>query len=1677
MSDQNLRDFILKYPYPAFVLDAKPAVGHLGPSLKPSLSNKHFRRLLRVKNKAHALTSWLELFGSVDDVKHFTLWVFGSGGTYEESQPTFTVNLVLSWARPEYSHVKLQLIKTAVPHEVWVITSLPLSPLPPSSTPESTAAPVARQSIQLPVPVNLRIPHPRSISATPDLKSSGNRPLVIDHQDHTFHPLHTADSGVSPEMIQEHKQLFKNFPWHETALGAPETWPVALHCYTSYMLDNPYPKALWWGQEYVFIYNAAYAAMCGKKHPGMFGQTGPVAWQEIWEMIGPLADSVLNKGNVIAKQDDLLFFDKLTAAMLPEETYHSWSYVPVISDDGKIAGFLNSSFETTGRVMAERRLQCLRHLGERSALASTTEAYCQAILDVFSATQVDAPFAALYYIREEAVKDHDEMVAGRSKKPLISALLQLAGTVGIPAKSSGNPLAHSKFRMEFGRATNSDTIPKSQREASISLSTLVSNICWRQQSNASDDSGSTVTSSRGDGSSDSDSVTRYTVDSLDAYDWRPWIAEASRQKQAILVPSLPLSATEGVGKNRGWNDTVRDAIVIPISAEGRELDQAVLILGVNTRAPYNREYASWIDVVRMTLSSALTAVLSREAETQRANQLAQLDAAKTAFFSNASHELRTPLTLITAPLQDAIRSVDNRKVKDHLQLAARNAARLSRLVDSLMDFSKIEGGKLLGRYSPVMLASFTSDLAALFRSTIEKSNIEYRVECDPADNRIAYVDPELWEKVVFNLIGNAFKYTLEGSIIVKVEFDSGCAMFSVRDTGVGIPSQDLDKGDPISKSASVFLIPIPCLVFDRFHRVEATSRSQEGTGIGLSLTRELVRLHGGTVEVQSRTAAESNDGSHGTTFTVLIPTGNEHIPLTHLEENSPTVVTPQRVYARGIIDEAAQWGKVNDINSSNETSNDSEGGMSTGSVDSGTLFFMQSDIILIVDDNADMRKYMKSLFVKYCTVLEASNGQEALDMMHSAHTKPHIVVADQMMPVLDGISLLAAMKACQDLRLIPVVMVTAASTDDQKLEGLLSGADDYIAKPFAAKHLVARTHLQLQIGKRRVELDAKFKRRTSELRALSELAPVGIFRADMDGTIVYANPKWHELTGHPSDRPLSDWTECVVDEHRNAVIEAWDRLFEDHLPVNIEFTFKSGRTVQAQIGMLDHLTTKGMGAMGTLTDISERRMLQEAQLAHAEEREAAARQSAAESELRRQEAEDRRRAQELLIDVTSHELRQPVSAILNCASLIRSNFTKLRKELEKSLSQKSEFRPDMALLNTMDEDLEALDAIYQCGLSQERIANDVLSLSRIQLEVLSILPVDFVLADEVRRVCSLFNNELSMKNITFMLTFGESIGRLGITHVRLDKARFAQIMTNLLSNAIKFTDISHHPKRVIHVNVDVACQAPADSTCLPPSHPEDERVSTNRQRIFLYLSVRDSGPGLKPEDLALLFQRFAQGSNSHEVFGGSGLGLFVSRKLCELMGGRIEVSSEYGRGATFRFFVQGESFIPPIPPAPAAPGQESKIEVKDPAPVPLRVLITEDNQINQTVLNRQLRRAGCLTTLASDGVEAIRAIKELYTANEEGVGQQFDVILMDCEMPVMNGYDATREIRKMESEGLLGHRNYIVALTGNAREAQVRSALDAGMDSVTMKPYKLEELLKTMRINTAHHQQQSTDIS
>ncbi len=271
----------------------------------------------------------------------------------------------------------------------------------------------------------------------------------------------------------------------------------------------------------------------------------------------------------------------------------------------------------------------------------------------------------------------------------------------------------------------------------------------------------------------------------------------------------------------------------------------------------------------------------REIARQR-EELARLDELKTQFFANISHEFRTPLTLLMGPLDDVIAQPDALKPMDRerLELAQRNAVRLLKLVNTLLDFARIEAGRLQASYEPTDLAALTADLAAVFRSAIERAGMALIIDCPPIGTPV-HVDREMWEKIVLNLLSNAFKFTFEGSITVAMRQIGDAAVLSVADTGTGIPEGELAS------------------VFDRFHRVRgARGRSYEGSGIGLALVQELARLHGGTVQVESEV-------DRGSRFSVTIPIGVSHLPAERIRAERTLASTG--LDGRAYVEEVLRW--------------------------------------------------------------------------------------------------------------------------------------------------------------------------------------------------------------------------------------------------------------------------------------------------------------------------------------------------------------------------------------------------------------------------------------------------------------------------------------------------------------------------------------------------------------------------------------------------------------------------------------------------------------------------------------------------------------------------------------------------------------------------------------------------
>jgi signal transduction histidine kinase/DNA-binding response OmpR family regulator len=492
------------------------------------------------------------------------------------------------------------------------------------------------------------------------------------------------------------------------------------------------------------------------------------------------------------------------------------------------------------------------------------------------------------------------------------------------------------------------------------------------------------------------------------------------------------------------------ALLLPLGPAGKRSPSGVMVVGLAPLLLLDERYRSFLILVAGHIGNAITSARALEAAEQRAAALAELDRAKTAFFSNVSHEFRTPLTLMLGPTEDAMAIAGGSLAGESLATVHRNGMRLLRLVNTLLDFSRIEAGRAEASFESTDLASLTTDLASAFRSTIERAGLQFEVRCDVSETPV-YVDRDMWEKIVLNLLSNALKFTFEGAITVLFSIESDMAILTVRDTGVGIPEAEVVR------------------VFDRFYRVEGMrSRTHEGTGIGLAFVRDLVQLHAGTVSVVSM------EGT-GSVFTVAIPVGLSHL---HADRVRDGALASQGLRDLSFVNDAVGWLKE-DSNASLDTA------LHDG-LEGPPLPATTGLRILLVDDNADMREYVGRLLRKHWLVDTACDGLEALAI--AQRQVPALVLTDVMMPILDGFGLLRALRADARTRAVPVLMLSARAGEESRIEGLAQGADDYLIKPFSAKELIARvgTHLLLGQLRRATEIER------NRLSSLIDHAPAAI---------------------------------------------------------------------------------------------------------------------------------------------------------------------------------------------------------------------------------------------------------------------------------------------------------------------------------------------------------------------------------------------------------------------------------------------------------------------------------------------------------------------------------------------------------------------------------------------------------
>ena len=499
-----------------------------------------------------------------------------------------------------------------------------------------------------------------------------------------------------------------------------------------------------------------------------------------------------------------------------------------------------------------------------------------------------------------------------------------------------------------------------------------------------------------------------------------------------------------------WAVATTKALVLPLPGSTHDGLTGLLVVGVSPHRPLDDQYRSFFELVAGHIGSAIMDARAYETERKRAEALAELDRAKTVFFSNISHEFRTPLTLMLAPLEDSLTTLSESSrtaVGPLLEMVHRNALRLLRLVNSLLEFSRIEAGRVDAHFQPTDLASLTADLAGVFRSAIERAGLKYIVRCEQLPEP-AFVDREMWEKIVLNLLSNAYKFSFVGEIELTLGLVGKEIELRVRDTGIGVAPDALPR------------------IFERFHRIEGVrSRTVEGSGIGLALVQELVHIHGGNIR------AESEPGE-GAMFVVTLPLGSAHLrPDQIVPPASPMFMTND---VSAFAGEALRW-LPGGGDFAEPTLADKEPAAGVSDELSGAR-------ILVVDDNADLREYLMGLLTPRWTVKAVSDGELAFATLRRQQFD--LVLTDAMMPGLDGFGLLKKLRADPALECIPVIILSARAGEESRVEGLQSGADDYLIKPFSAREVVARVEAHLKLAARRKlnsELEKAVSSRTADL--------------------------------------------------------------------------------------------------------------------------------------------------------------------------------------------------------------------------------------------------------------------------------------------------------------------------------------------------------------------------------------------------------------------------------------------------------------------------------------------------------------------------------------------------------------------------------------------------------------------
>lgn len=1281
---------------------------------------------------------------------------------------------------------------------------------------------------------------------------------------------------------------FESFAWQHTPVGSPSTWPIELHIAFSIIHNSEVAAALYIDPtQKLMFWNDQYAqTIVRSKHPRMYGMPGIEVYAEVEGIEDMIGGVFRDKKSFTATA--FRCYLKRTVSTYEEESYFDFTMGPLLNPAGEVYAVLNFANDVTQQNLLARRIEILSTLATRGARAQSVEGVCHSFVHA-TKSSIDLPWMAVYVaadvIENKADKDLTDEINGdaraktdaqiaarRSKTKLLRLVATTFDANLIKIETADSDMvtdSGSTHENHFDQTTSTRILPE---WLPVLPPTTPFHSVFREPARRP-----TVPSSPAESSCSGSNSTA-------SQDFQAWPFLDLTSDTPYIVLSTPSA-----------ENPTAETIIMPITtqslATGDRTVLGVLVAGLNVHRLIDHEYLNFFTNVTKQLEGGIINGRARRNDRRTAEALRRLNYQRVQFFQNTAHELRTPLTLMLGPLEELVRahtvattpvaSASNSgfalppivQTLSRLSLISRNARRLLKLVNSILRFSSIEAGKLETKFMrQPHFGAVTKSLCECFESLAAQSGIGLRfaqglVGIDNTSSvhgsqettlfdRTAndtvreeiFVDTELWEQILFNLISNAFKHTWKGSITCSLydhalEATDGFR-FEIADTGVGIDKMHRDS------------------VFERFYRADnSDSRTSEGTGIGLSLVKELARLHGGKVGLVSELGV-------GSTFWVWMPRGLDHLPRDKIFENvdpglaeahafknidsdgievydndaaasamdrwnsrargiertsileqvdfwvnepargpqeiemddrtplapeSPlnTELTPtpttSRLTAKNsyfpLIPEeepsAAMESQVEDITMANDfapalkrqgglkrklsdvttsqknTSAKRDPPVSTpvtswysrtkpkemlsppttttqarseapssilvdDFVDEegmprlrGLPFIDPSDrpTILMCDDNPDMRLWISSLLQTDYNVIEARNGSAALEIL--ATVVPDLVLSDVMMPIIDGTTLVRRIRNNPRLAQVPVILLSARSGEEDSLEGLDAGADDYVVKPFSPRDLLARCRVHIRLS--------RMRRQTAEY----------------------------------------------------------------------------------------------------------------------------------ESELIR--LQSRTDAKNSLLGLVSHELRTPLSSIVGALDLLKNESTGSRE-----------------LIETMSRGAETL---------RGRI--DQL------LDVAKVDSSSFVLSVETFDLDAVISTALGRHAVTVAkkgVQVFSIVGRAPATVVS-DRERLLQVLDSLLSNAAKFTEKGEVVLR-----------------CWVENELGEELEVYGNQESYLCFAVSDSGPGIPEELASQIFLPFQLAdSTSTRRHGGAGLGLALALRVVERAGGQIGVESTVGKGSEFRF--------------------------------------------------------------------------------------------------------------------------------------------------------------------------------